>query len=95
MHLESFDTDDDLRKVLAKEFIESDIIHGQWFDDGRRWCCVCQATRFMCEPVEKDVWADKTCPECTGLWPEFVEMVINNLIDDDDLGSDITDVMLN
>jgi len=95
MNWESVETDTDFKLMLAKEFIESDIVHGQWFDDGRRWCCICQTTRFMCEPVAGDVWADKTCPECTGLWPEFVEMVINNLIDDDEFDSTMTHITLN
>jgi len=95
MSLEQPKLTTDLKTMLLKEFAESDISHGEWFDDDRRWCSVCQAPRFMCEPVENNMWADKTCSECTCLWPEFVEMVVYNLAYDEEFSEDLPDIILN
>ena len=95
MSLEQFETDDDFRKMLVDAFAKSEISHGEWFDDCRRWCCICQSARFMCEPVDDNVWAEKTCPECSGLWPEYVDMVVYNLINDEDFSDEIPKITIN
>lgn len=58
--------------------------HGQLFDNGKRWCVVCEKT------VEAETDADifgfifsgKKCPECDAIWPEHVEEFLEGFQDD-------------
>ena len=48
--------------------------HGARFDDGRRWCGRCNKTVLTCAPVTTNSWADKMCPRCTAIWPEYMDL---------------------
>ena len=74
----------DDRDTLIEMFNEIGIRHGETFDDGRRWCGVCEIPRFA-RPKEAIVtWMDKVCPDCHAVWPEHVEECIAGIVDDDD-----------
>lgn len=38
----------DERQEIIDFFSNMEVIHGTVFDDGRRWCGLCLAPRFMC-----------------------------------------------
>jgi len=88
-------TVDATRAALIELFLQTPMIHGELFDNGRRWCLVCQTAQLVCEPVSNDGWADKVCPDCTSLWPEYVDMVVNGLMNDDDFIDDVPQVIIN
>jgi hypothetical protein len=83
------------RNILAQLFAEEPIQHGQFFDDGRRWCGICMHPKLICEPSENDFWQEKTCSDCTCLWPEYVHMVVHDLMSDDDLPDDFDEITIN
>lgn len=60
--------------------------HGAHFDDGRRWCVVCQTPKFTCT-TGSNYWQDKSCPKCQTIWPEheaeFQQAMIENLDSDE------------
>jgi len=87
--IDNIETDSQFRRELVDLFATMPINHGEIFDDGRRWCCVCESPRLMCAAVDGNMWADKTCSECTSLWPEYIEMVVNGLLTDDDIADEI------
>lgn len=61
--------------------------HGTTFDDRRRWCALCCRSVFPRAEDRRAPWADKTCPTCSSLWPEFVELYQVSLLlaDEDDV----------
>ena len=64
------------------------VIHGEWFDDGRKWCGGCAAPTCV-DPVVNTIAAGKVCKECHSIWPEHVEEFTEMLLDpdsDDELG---------
>jgi len=69
---------------IADLFRESSIDHGEIFDDGRRWCDVCQHTKPICEQQEDKSWAGKMCQDCSTLWPEYAFAIAHGLITEDD-----------
>lgn len=87
--------DDYFRKMISEYFAAAPIDHGEWFDDGRRWCGMCNHPRFMCEPIEGMKYADKTCRSCSCLWPEFVSMVADDIENDEDFSEFFDEVLLN
>jgi hypothetical protein len=95
MDLDQKNMDETIRSALIDFFVESPIAHGEIFDDGRRWCTFCQSPRFTCEPISEDFWADKMCWACQSLWPEYIEMVVNGMITDDDFSDTIPTILLN
>ena len=65
---------------------EQIIKHGIVFDDGRRWCGVCQKPKRTCTSTDsQSLWANKCCPKCFSLWPEYLEEYANS----DDYENDI------
>jgi hypothetical protein len=96
MNLELFvANDDNVRNLLIKEFGDSPIEHGTSFDDRRRWCVVCKKAQLVCEPIESNIWADKTCSACMSLWPEFIEMVVDSVLYDEDFADTLNDYTVN
>lgn len=77
----SYHADGDMQSEPLEE--EPIISHGQFFDDGRRWCSGCQAPRRFVMPRLESTWKEKACLECTALWPEYNEEFMQNLQDDD------------
>jgi len=58
--------------------------HGQLFDNGKRWCANCDRT--VGAEADGDVFAfifsGKKCPECSAIWPEYVEEFLEGFADD-------------
>jgi hypothetical protein len=71
------------KTALMEWFEESDVPHGTLFDNGHRWCGICNATRPMRSFSEKEPWADKTCLECSAVWPEYMQLMIAHVMEDD------------
>ena len=92
MNTDLVELEEFIKNLLSKEPADPTdlkIIHGQLFDDNRRWCGLCQSARFICEPVESNQWADKMCSSCSSLWPEYVELALA-AIADDEIFEDVT-----
>lgn len=85
----------DERQELIEFFKEMEIMHGTVFDDGRRWCGLCLAPRFMCQPVEGNPWTERTCFQCKALWPEFMEIAAIEMMEDPDFQDGIGLAVIN
>ena len=70
-------------ECLDEEDNEPIINHGQFFDDGRRWCSGCQGPKRFLMPKNGSTWKEKACLECTALWPEYNEEFMQHLHDDE------------
>ena len=73
--VENYITLDPQRNELATLFQNHQITHGTFFDNGRRWCSVCECTRLMCDMAEHDPWIGRTCADCTAIWPEYMQEI--------------------
>lgn len=62
------------RELLKEAFLDMPTPHGAIFDDMRRWCGKCLVPVRGCEPVVGNSWADKICPQCTAIWPEYTDL---------------------
>ena len=66
-------SEEEFRIMLANIFLTQPIDHGTKFDNNKRWCGVCNQTQPQCNASKIDYWADKMCPNCTAVWPEYVK----------------------
>lgn len=66
---------------LTEWFVNAEIPHGMFFDNGSRWCGRCHHTvhNLQCNSVVF-TGVDKVCPDCHAVWPEFVHMYQNALM---------------
>lgn len=62
----------DFKEYLINMFENSPIRHGQRFDNGKRWCEVCQTTKLS-TPIDQNDWKTKMCTDCQAVWPEHVQ----------------------
>ena len=77
--------DDFFDRELQEALLSGPTPHGATFDDRRRWCGRCACSVFPRAEDSRAPWADKTCPTCSSLWPEFVELYqISLLLADED-----------
>lgn len=74
----------DVKQMLIDLFAESEIIHGQFFDDNRRWCGTCNAPVTTTLHSESNPWNSKICTACSSVWPEFIQEFINSINEDDE-----------
>lgn len=74
-------------RELQEALLSGPTPHGATFDDRRRWCGRCACSVFPRAADIRAPWADKTCPTCSSLWPEFVELYQVSLLlaDEDDV----------
>jgi hypothetical protein len=86
---------DDFKDQLIELFSQMDVPHGIRFDDGRRWCGICQHPRFSCTPGEAVTWTEKACPECSGLWPEYAMEFVHGMQTDEDFGDNFPNMVVN
>lgn len=56
---------------------------------------MCKKAQLVCEPIESNIWADKTCSACNSLWPEFIEMVVDSVLYDEDFADTLNDYTVN
>jgi hypothetical protein len=80
------------RNEIIAAFEQLPIEHGTVFDNGSRWCGICNTTRKMPAFSQTHPWADKTCLTCTAVWPEYVELLLAYAMDHD---NDLDDVCIN
>jgi len=66
-------TDEYIRTKIIEYFTNMETPHGTVFDDHRRWCGGCERPVLSCEPCEELPWADRICPDCRAVWPEYVD----------------------
>jgi len=70
------------KEEMIKLFVDFGIPHGVTFDNGSRWCEICDKT----QPVESDSengWDHKMCRECSCVWPEYAQEVVSALMNGD------------
>lgn len=63
---------DELRAKICQFFEKEPIFHGQFFDDNRRWCVVCEAPVVIDKPTKKAPHNHMICVKCNSIWPEYV-----------------------
>jgi hypothetical protein len=58
--------------------------HGQKFDNGSRWCANCEKTVAVGNHVSGVFggYSNKICPECSAVWPEYVDDFLADFGDD-------------
>ena len=69
---------------LAELFANAPIIHGQLFDDNRRWCATCESPKIIQEFKVESPWSSKICVDCSSIWPEFIPEFIESVNNDDE-----------
>jgi len=72
------------RSEIIEIFDDLGIQHGERFDDGRRWCGVCEHPRVAVNPVNAKTWTDKVCKCCNAVWPEYIEEFMAGIVEEDD-----------
>lgn len=61
-----------------------DCEHGQRFDNGSRWCANCEKTVKVGRSATGlfSAHSGKLCPECSAVWPEYVDDFLADFSDD-------------
>jgi hypothetical protein len=72
------------RSEIIEMFDDLGIQHGEMFDDGRRWCGVCEHPRIAVHPVHAKTWTDKACKCCNAVWPEHIEEFMTGIIEENE-----------
>lgn len=83
------------RSEIIEMFDDLGIQHGERFDDGRRWCGVCENPRLACITEAVSSWKDKVCGECHAVWPEHIEEFMAGIIEDNDELDKFTEYTIN
>lgn len=87
--------DDGFKQQMIEMFEHIGVPHGIPFDDGRRWCEICQRPRLSCLPGTGKTWKEKSCLECSGLWPEYAMEFVHEMQTNEDFGDDFPDMVVN
>lgn len=66
--------------------------HGQWFDDGRRWCALCESPRWPNAACDTRRWQHMICHTCSAVWPEHQADFLLEVMDNDVITMDRTTV---
>ena len=90
MHLSKED-----REHIVEIFSSLDVQHGQFFDDGRRWCMMCKHPRGFSISHEHLSWKEKACLVCSAIWPEYIEEFIEEAIDQGEFDEEFPAISLN
>jgi hypothetical protein len=67
--------DDEARQMLIELFENMPTSHGQYFDNGKRWCAICESSQIVRKATEHNKFADKICCNCNCIWPEYQDML--------------------
>jgi hypothetical protein len=87
--------DNDFKQQMIDLFTDGDVPYGVPFDDGRRWCGICQHPRLSCAPGEAKTWKEKACMECSGVWPEYGSEFVYEMQTDEDFMDNFPDMVVN
>lgn len=72
------DFEDKHRHDIIEAFLNEPTIHGTKFDNGKRWCAVCESpytpiSAAKIDPKSNVVsWKARSCPCCNAIWPEYM-----------------------
>jgi hypothetical protein len=95
-----FNIDKDIAKRDPKSdimylFENTPMLHGTEFDNGKRWCAVCDCTQMPIPRTNEDLWAEKMCPNCSTCWPEFASEYVWRSHNDPDFEDNFEHIILN
>ena len=79
------------KNILIEIFTNTGTKHGVEFDDGRRWCAGCERPQVISQASPDRPWAEKTCPLCTAVWPEYAMAITQGLMEDEEFIDELLD----